>query len=275
MTSPIPRTSTASASTPIAAPVAVRAWRQSWAVTAATAPNTIDTPVTPRHIAAVSTSPKPVDGHRHRHGHGEYRVDTAHHDRARRSGARIATDHRREHQFRCAAFLLGTGMANDREDRQDRGRDDQGEHQLVGHHHAQVGFPDTEHGARQDHSGGCLHQVDAGRALRLVGIGELDGIRCVHHHQRQRCDPYAEPHPVPTQRQPDEAADSGERRGCMGRLMPACARCNDGCAHRCVPWYSRRNMSSSEAGVTVRSMIPRSVSWAIARSRSLRSTEKL
>ena len=61
MTSPIPRTSTASASTPMAAPVAVRAWRQSWAVTAATAPKTIDTPVTPRHIAAVSTTPKPVD----------------------------------------------------------------------------------------------------------------------------------------------------------------------------------------------------------------------
>ncbi len=60
MTSPIPRTSTASASTPIAAPVAVRACRQSCAVTAATAPNTIDAPVTPRHIAAVSTTPKPV-----------------------------------------------------------------------------------------------------------------------------------------------------------------------------------------------------------------------
>ena len=60
MTSPIPRTSAASASMPIAAPVAVRACRQSWAVTAATAPNTIDTPVTPRHIAAVSTTAKPV-----------------------------------------------------------------------------------------------------------------------------------------------------------------------------------------------------------------------
>ena len=30
-------------------------------MTAATAPNTIDTPVTPRHIAAVSTTPKPVE----------------------------------------------------------------------------------------------------------------------------------------------------------------------------------------------------------------------
>ena len=61
MTSPIPRTSAASASAPIAAPVAVRACRQSWAVTAATAPKTMDTPVIPRHIAAVSTTPKPVD----------------------------------------------------------------------------------------------------------------------------------------------------------------------------------------------------------------------
>ena len=60
MTSPIPRTRVAIASVPIAAPVAVRACRHSWAVTAATAPNTIDTPVTPRHIAAVSTTPKPV-----------------------------------------------------------------------------------------------------------------------------------------------------------------------------------------------------------------------
>ena len=60
MTSPTPRTSAASASAPIAAPVAVRACRHSCAVTAATAPNTIDTPVTPRHIAAVSTTPKPV-----------------------------------------------------------------------------------------------------------------------------------------------------------------------------------------------------------------------
>ena len=60
MTSPTPRTRAASASAPIAAPVAARAARHSCAVTAATAPNTIDTPVTPRHIAAVSTTPKPV-----------------------------------------------------------------------------------------------------------------------------------------------------------------------------------------------------------------------
>ena len=61
MTSPMPRTSAASASTAIAAPVAVRACRHSCAVTAATAPNTMATPVMPRHIAAVSTSPNPVD----------------------------------------------------------------------------------------------------------------------------------------------------------------------------------------------------------------------
>ena len=60
MTSPIPRISAASANDAIAAPVAVRAWRHSWAVTAATAPNTMATPVMPRHIAAVSTSAKPV-----------------------------------------------------------------------------------------------------------------------------------------------------------------------------------------------------------------------
>ena len=61
MTSPMPRTSAASAKYAIAAPVAVRACRHSCAVTAATAPNTMATPVTPRHIAAVSTIPKPVE----------------------------------------------------------------------------------------------------------------------------------------------------------------------------------------------------------------------
>ena len=61
MTSPMPRTSAASASAAIAAPVAVRACRHNWAVTAATAPNTMATPVTPRHIAAVSAIRKPVD----------------------------------------------------------------------------------------------------------------------------------------------------------------------------------------------------------------------
>ena len=61
MTSPMPRTSTATASAAIAAPVAVRACRHSCAVTAATAPNTMATPVMPRHIAAVSTTRKPVE----------------------------------------------------------------------------------------------------------------------------------------------------------------------------------------------------------------------
>lgn len=59
MTSPIPRTSAASASTAIAAPVAARACRHSCAVTAATPANSIDTAVTPRHIARVSRSRKP------------------------------------------------------------------------------------------------------------------------------------------------------------------------------------------------------------------------
>lgn len=61
MTSPAPRTSAATASTAIAAPDAVRACRHSCAVTAATAPNTMATPVMPRHMAAVSAMPKPVE----------------------------------------------------------------------------------------------------------------------------------------------------------------------------------------------------------------------
>ncbi len=60
MTSPTPRTSAAAASTPIAAPVAVRAWRHSCTVTAATAPNTIAAPVMPRHIPAQSIRSNPV-----------------------------------------------------------------------------------------------------------------------------------------------------------------------------------------------------------------------
>src|SRR6185369_14809947 len=60
MTSPMPRTSAASARAAMAAPVAVRAWRQSCAVTAATAPNTVAVPVMPAHMAAVSTTANPV-----------------------------------------------------------------------------------------------------------------------------------------------------------------------------------------------------------------------
>jgi hypothetical protein len=58
--SPTPRTTTAAANTPIAAPVAVRACRHNCTVTPATAPNTIAAPVIPRHIAAQSIRSKPV-----------------------------------------------------------------------------------------------------------------------------------------------------------------------------------------------------------------------
>ena len=212
MTSPIPRTSAASASAPIAAPVAARR------LPPQLGGDRRDGTEHHRHTGDAEAHRGGVDnteagrGHRRGHGHREYRVDTADHDQ-RGIGPGVTADHRRQHQFRCTAFLLGAGMPNHGEDGQDRGRDDQREHQLVGHHDAEVGFPDAEHGPAQDHSGGRLQQVDAGRALRLLGVGELDGVRCVHHHQRQRRDPDAEPDAVTAQRQPDEAADTGERRG--------------------------------------------------------------
>ncbi len=93
MTSPMPRTSAASANDAIAAPVAVRACRHSCAVTAATAPNTMATPVMPRHIAAVSTTREAGRGHRQRHRHRENGVHPADEDqRGIRAG--IPADHR-------------------------------------------------------------------------------------------------------------------------------------------------------------------------------------
>ena len=49
---------------------------------------------------------------------------------------------------------------------------------------------------------------------------------------------------------------NGEAGG--GDFMPTRTRRDGGGSHRPAPWYSRRNMSSSDAGVTVKSMIPSS-----------------
>ena len=160
MTSPTPRTSAASASTPIAAPVAARACRQSWAVTAATAPNTIDTPVTPRHIAAVSTTPKPVEAI----ASVMVTASIALTPPTRISAAPVrAYRPTTEDSTNSAAPLSSSARVcriTVRIDRIEAAmiRVSISSFAIID---AQIGFIAAEHGARQDHSGGCLHQVDA------------------------------------------------------------------------------------------------------------------
>ena len=71
--------------------------------------------------------------------------------------------------------------------------------------------------------------------LRLLGIGQLDGVRRVDHHQREEGDPHRQPDAVAAQRQPQQVprARSTASAGAVSR-RPRVWR-NGGGAHRVAP----------------------------------------